>query len=130
MGTGSCRCGAVAFDITEDMGDVRLCYCATCRKIGGSAFSAVALVDAAQFRLTRGQDNLSMYESIPGKYRYHCKTCHAPIYVRLESAPQNVRIRLGLLDFEPTVRITAHIWVSEKPDWYEIRDDLPQLAEF
>jgi hypothetical protein len=37
-----------------------------------------------------------------------------------------VRIRLGLLNGDPNVEVTGHMWVSEKPDWHQINDDLPQ----
>lgn len=130
MHTGSCHCRRVEFAVPEKMGDVRLCYCETCRKLGGSAFSAVALVDASKFKILKGQDILKSYESSKGKIRYYCPECHSPIYVQLVSKPETVRIRLGTLDFEPKVKITAHIWVKEKPKWFAITDNLPQFDEF
>lgn len=130
MNTGSCHCGAIEYEVPASLGDVKYCYCQTCRKINGSAFSAVALVSADDFRLNRGQSSLVHYESSGGKFRYHCGTCYAPIYVQLQSSPEQVRIRLGSLDFSPQVNLTGHIWVSQKPDWYTILDDLPQSPEF
>ena len=128
--TGSCHCGKVVIEVPEALGDVRLCYCGTCRKLNGSAFSSVAMVPASQFKVVKGEAELVTYESTTGKHRYYCKTCHAPMFVKLESKPDEVRIRLGVLDFEPKAKITAHIWVREKPAWYVITDDLPQHEEF
>ncbi|MCJ8312618.1 MAG: GFA family protein [Saccharospirillaceae bacterium] len=128
--TGSCHCARVKIQIPKNLNDVRLCYCQTCQKLSGSAFSAVSMVAAHDFIILKGQDNLTHYKSSPNKTRFHCKTCFSPIYVQLDSKPNEKRIRLGLLNEEPTVNITAHIWVSEKPDWVVINDDLPQLQEF
>lgn len=130
MNTGSCHCGAVEYEVPRALGDVKFCYCQTCRKLNGTAFSAVALVDAGEFKLLKGESSLEAYESSAGKFRYHCKTCFAPIYVKLASRPEQVRIRLGLLNFEPEVTLTGHIWVSQKPGWYTIADKLPQSQEF
>lgn len=130
MNTGSCHCGHIEYEVPEQLGDVKFCYCQTCRKLNGSVFSAVALVRAEDFKLIRGESSLVSYESSKGKIRYYCSHCFAPVYVQLESKPGDVRIRLGLLNFEPTVNVTGHIWVSEKPAWYTITDDLPQSAEF
>lgn len=130
MNTGSCHCRKIEFTVPENLGDVRLCYCETCRKLSGSAFSAVAVVEASQFKLLKGQDGLVSYESSKGKMRYYCSHCHSPIFVQLQSKPEQVRIRLGVLNFEPKVNITAHIWVKEKPIWFNILDNLPQFPEF
>lgn len=124
--TGSCHCGAVSFAVPRDLGPVRYCYCVTCRKLSGAAFSVVARVAADAFQLLEGKDSLSAYESSPGKYRHYCSRCHSPVYVRLASRPEEVRVRLGLLDDEPRTRIEAHMWVDEKPAWHRIEDDLPQ----
>lgn len=130
MDTGSCHCGEVEFEVPKDLGDVRLCYCQTCRKLSGSAFSAVALIDSKDFKIIKGQSYLALYESSKDKFRYYCSTCHSPIYVQLKSKSEQVRIRLGVLNFQPMVHISAHIWVKEKPSWYKITDDLPQHSEF
>lgn len=130
MNTGSCHCGAIQFEVPKKLGNVNLCYCGTCRKLNGSAFSAVAMVEAKDFHFLNGQDSMAVYESTPGKMRFYCTKCHAPVYVQLQSKPEQLRIRLGLLDFEPEVTISGHIWVKEKPQWYRINDNLPQYPEF
>lgn len=76
------------------------------------------------------QDGLVTYESIKGKMRYYCSSCHSPIFVQLQSKQEQIRILLGVLNFEPKVNVTAHIWVKEKPAWFNIADNLPQFPEF
>ena len=130
MPTGSCHCGQVEYEVPETLGDGVFCYCQTCRKLTGTAFASVAPVAEEDFKITKGKELLCHYESSPGKFRYFCSHCHSPIYVQMKPSPEVVRIRLGSLNFEPKVNITKHIWVSEKPEWYSINDDLLQFEEF
>ena len=127
--TGSCHCNAVTFEVPKTLNDVRYCHCTTCRQLSGTAFSVVSLVQLEDFKLTKGAENLIHYRSSPHKNRAHCKTCFPPIFVQLDTHPNDRRIRLGSLNQEPNVNITAHIWVSQKPEWSVINDDLPQMLE-
>ena len=130
MSSGSCHCGNVFFDVNGFFSDVNYCYCQSCRKLSGGAFSAVARVSKSDFKITKGLSALQSYESSPGKNRYYCKNCLSPIVVEVEGQPEFVRIRLGLLNSEPEISIVGHIWVSEKPKWYKINDELPQHQEW
>lgn len=128
--TGSCHCGSVVYEIARDVGEAKYCHCQTCQKLTGTAFASVAMVKGDDFKLLQGEDNLVTYESTPGKFRYYCASCFSPMFVKLQASPDDVRIRLGSLNFAPDVTFTGHIWVSEKASWYTINDDLPQAAEF
>lgn len=130
MNTGSCHCGRVVYEVPATLSDAKFCHCQTCQKLTSTAFASVALVKAEDFKLHQGEDHLVSYDSIPGKHRYYCATCFSPMFVKLESKPDEVRIRLGALDFAPEVTFTGHIWVSQKASWYTINDDLPQAQEF
>ena len=86
----------------------------------------VSRVETGKFNITRGRDSLHAYAPTPEKTRFYCRTCCSPIYVIATAQPEFVRIRLGVLDFDPPVEIAGHMWVSEKPDWHIIHDTLPQ----
>lgn len=122
---GSCHYNAVEFQIAKDTLSVRYCYCRTCRKLSGADYSCVARVDRSLFEVTKGSGSLVAYESRPGKARYYCKTCFAPIFVVTNNEQRFLRVRLGLLDDKPNVVVTGHMWVSEKPRWCTINDGLP-----
>lgn len=128
MTTGSCHCKNVSFEVDEPTLSVNYCYCETCRKLSGAAFSVVAKIPRSSFKITKGQNALTVYESMPGKFRHYCSSCFAPVYVEVEAEPSLVRIRLGLLDGSPRVDVTSHVWVSEKPQWHDINDDLPRYT--
>ncbi len=126
---GSCRCQAVKFEITGPIHRFTNCHCPDCRKINGAAFSSNLVVAAAGFKITAGEEMLADYESSPGKFRRFCQTCGAHVYAHINSRPEIVIVRAGLLDDEPGVRPQNHIWVSHKAPWFEITDSLPQFPE-
>ncbi|GEM_PF-3599976 len=86
--------------------------------------------EKVSFHFIKGDACLSRYESSPGKIRYHCQYCFSPVYVETQSQPGFVRVRLGLLDFEPDIEIKGHIWLSHKPSYVRITDSLPQFDEW
>ncbi|MBV1883356.1 MAG: GFA family protein [Pseudomonadales bacterium] len=126
MNTGSCLCGKIKYRVRGALGDVRYCYCEACRKVTGSAFTANAKIPFEKFEFIEGKNFISVYESSPNKFRYFCSQCASPIYASVGEEPAFVRVRLGGLNFNPETQITAHMWVSEKPEWFVIADDLPQ----
>src|SRR5262245_55571203 len=72
MLTGSCLCGAVAYQADATIERIVHCHCQTCRKTHGTAFSSVAAVPREKFQWLRGQEYLAAIESSPGKFRRFC----------------------------------------------------------
>ena len=126
MVTGSCHCGRIRFEVTGDIRGFMHCHCATCRKIHGTAYGSSALVRSEDVHLVSGKDELSEYESSPGKKRCFCPTCGSHVYARYDADPGTLVLRMGTLDGDPGVRPAGHIWVSDKAPWYEIHDALPR----
>jgi hypothetical protein len=71
--TGSCHCGAVAFEVTmAPPKKATSCNCSICGRAGW----LLAFVPAAQLKVLRGEDALTDYQF--GKKSIHhtfCKTC-------------------------------------------------------
>ena len=126
MITGRCLCGRVRFEIDGKLGPAIYCHCSQCRRASGSAFASNAPVRARHLRFTAGRDAICEYESTPGKLRAFCSGCGSPVYSRLASDPDTLRIRMGTLDGDPGRRPLAHFWVGSKAPWHEITDALPQ----
>jgi len=126
---GSCLCGAVNYEIEGELGPIMFCHCARCRKVNGTAFLAAAPVAAEQFQFLSGQEKVVEYESSPGVFRVFCGTCGSPLFSKRDTMPGTYRFRLGTLDTPIAGKPTAHIFVADKAEWYEICDDLPQFAE-
>jgi hypothetical protein len=126
MITGSCHCGAVAFELSGAVTDFEHCHCQTCRKIHGTAFGSSAVVAKEHFHIRKGEDELSEYKSSSTKIRYFCSHCGSHLFAVSSTAPDDVILRIGTLDPGHGLRPESHIYVEDKPDWYEILDDLPQ----
>jgi hypothetical protein len=126
---GSCLCGGVAYEYAGEFGLFSLCYCAQCRKAQGSAFVAVLPVNTTDFKLIRGENLLKAYSASPGKERVFCGTCGSPLFSRLQSKPELLRLRVGTLDTPIGRKPESHQFVASKADWYDILDHVPQYAE-
>ena len=127
---GSCLCGAVKFEISGPLRNIVHCHCSMCRKAQGSAFATNGVVESGKFAITAGEDQLQAYESSPGKQRYFCSNCGSPIMSKLESRPDQLRVRLGAIDTDIDERPEAHIFVGAKANWEEICGDLPQFDKY
>jgi len=75
--TGGCQCGKVRYEAQADIGDVIVCNCSRCRKVGG-LLSAVALSD---FKLLSGENEMTEYQFNKGAIHHpFCKTCGIQSY--------------------------------------------------
>lgn len=130
MYKGSCLCGKVRFEITGVIQDIIYCHCSQCRKAQGSAFATNGNVDAEKFEFISGENELTGFESTPGETKYFCKHGGSPIMSKNETKPNNVRVRLGVIESDIIERPVAHIFVASKANWEEIESELPQYQSY
>ena len=124
---GSCLCGQITYETSEELGDFGYCHCRSCQKASGSAHGANAGVRRAAFSLNDDSGHLREYESSPGKVRAFCANCGSPLFAYLSDSPEVIRVRLGSLDTSLRKQSRAHTFVSEKAEWEVIADGLPQF---
>lgn len=125
MVNGSCLCGAVAFEVSGALAPIQVCHCGQCRKAQGGPFATNIPVNREDFRLLRGEDRLRAFESSPGKRRWFCVTCGAPIYSERDSLPGVLRLRAGTLDGDLPVAPEGHYHVASKANWWPLEEGLP-----
>lgn len=130
MYQGSCLCGKVKIEFAGPIRRFHHCHCHTCRKAHATVYGSSALVRDAVFQVTSNADLLATYDSSPGKTRYFCSNCGSHMFAKCERDPEDVILRLGVLDGKLDIKAQSHIWTSHKADWYEIGDELPQFAEW
>ena len=128
MLTGSCLCGAVAYQADATIERIVHCHCQTCRKTHGAAFSSVAVVPREKFQWLRGQEQLAAIESSPGKFRRFCSRCGSHIMAERVVQPF-VTLRLGCLDTPVTGIPQVHIWRSDSAPWYDPKQQFAEKAE-
>jgi hypothetical protein len=123
---GSCMCGGIRFEITGPPLWLSWCHCTRCRKVGGMANVSIR---AEHFRWTSGAELVRRYEPEPPYHlvRCFCSVCGSYLG-EPETSDKGFPIAATALDDDPGVRAILHEFVSDKPAWYEILDDLPQYA--
>lgn len=125
---GSCLCGGVQYQVSGRLYRALNCHCSMCRKAQGAAFRSRAAAKAAEFAWLSGENLVTFYESSPGNHRGFCRVCGSPILSKFDFDPLIYGLPLGTVDGDPGVRPTAHVHVASKAPWFDITDDLPQLA--
>ena len=100
--TGSCHCGAIAFEAEIDPGRVRICHCTDCQKLSGTAFRVTAPCAETDFHLLRGRPNIYIKTGDSGRRRKQafCGTCGSPLYATSDEPAGNrtLGLRVGSLD--------------------------------
>ncbi len=123
MKTGSCLCGGVSFEIHGDMRPIIACHCGQCRKQTGSYVAATQTGDDAV--VFTSDATLAWYKSSDQAERGFCTRCGSPLFWR-PFGRKAMSIYMGAIDGETGLEIEKHIFVADKPDWYDIHDGKPQ----
>lgn len=77
--SGSCQCGAVAFEADLDLDNTLTCNCSRCQRLG----SVLTFTPPDGFKLLRGEDQLSEYLFNKHVIRHlFCKTCGIESFAR------------------------------------------------
>jgi hypothetical protein len=87
------------------------------------------LIRAEDFVVLSGRDIVKSFESSPDEYRHFCSGCGSPIYGEALKRKGVVSVRCGTLDTDPIIRPSAHIYTQSKSPWFNICDELPQVAK-
>jgi hypothetical protein len=126
---GSCLCGDVAWEIRPPLQFMSHCHCGRCRKAHGSAFSTAVFAPADGFRMVRGAERVTHYESTPGNERPFCGVCGSAVP---GGQPWNglLGVPAGALDDDPGVRPIAHIFVGSKAPWYDVVDGIARFDAY
>ena len=122
--SGSCCCGAIKFELSEEPTFLGTCHCSRCRKVGAST---IAFVKKQHLKLLQGKEKISIFQATkPYIYdRCFCSICGSSLGEIL-SNEDSFPISANTLDGAVDLKNQSHEFVSEKPSWYEICDDAPQ----
>lgn len=129
MYKGSCLCGAVRYELNDDINELYFCHCSICRKANGSAFSAVARVNTSKLFLISGGKHLKKFYSSEGAGRYFCEECGSPLFSRRDLTPEVLGLRIGTLDSSLSDKPIKHVFTGSKASWYPICDNNAQYEE-
>jgi hypothetical protein len=124
---GSCDCGGVMYELTGTPGTIVACHCDQCRKSSGH-YWAGASVERQNFKITN-QATLKWFQSTDVGHRGFCTGCGSSIFWYFEGTDKMI-VAAGTLETPTHRKVSKHIFVSEKGDYYDIDDGLPQAAQF
>jgi hypothetical protein len=105
--SGSCQCGAVAFEVDVDIASPITCNCSRCRRLG----SVLAFAPRAAFTLLRGEADLSEYTFNRQVIRHQfCRICGIEpfAYGALPDGTPMAAINLNCLDGVDARALPAH----------------------
>lgn len=127
MLTGRCECGAVSFEIGDVEPSVTACHCSQCRRFSGHVWASVHADYKNVTFIT--QDGLVWYASSDWAKRGFCSQCGSSLFYRMNDA-DGIGIAAGCLDMPTGMKISKHIFVGSKGDYYDITDDVPQIETY
>lgn len=95
--TGTCHCGAVAFevDLADGFQNLRRCNCSLCRRKG----AVMAGVPLDRLRVVRGADVLTLYQwNTRTAEHYFCSVCGIYTHHRRRSAPNEYGFNVACIE--------------------------------
>jgi hypothetical protein len=119
---GSCICGAVTFEVDGELKPPDACH-PQCRKLSGH-YLVAADIPRSRVRI-QGEDSITWYQRRPEVRHGFCKVCGSTLFWDPVEHDWTA-ICLGAFDTPTRTELAIHIFVSEKGDYYELNDGLPQ----
>jgi hypothetical protein len=119
---GKCLCGAVTYR-AEGLVDIWYCHCKQCRTLTGHVMAACR---TERERLKVSGEVVWAPHSGTSEHA-RCASCGSLLFWA-NSRSTKVSVLPGALDHTQGIGVSGHIYVSEKGDYYEISDGLPQFA--
>ncbi len=123
--TGSCFCGAVAFEVSGEPAAMGYCHCDDCAAWSAAPINSFSLWPPSSVRITKGEDNVGTYNKTERSFRKFCKTCGGHIFsdhpgMKLIDVYPNV---VQSLSHEPTL----HVFYGLKT--VSVKDGLPKFKD-
>jgi hypothetical protein len=126
---GSCHCGAITYQAEIDPEGVRLCHCADCQTLSGSAFRVVVSAVDGSFQLLSGQPKLYVKTAESGTKRAQafCPDCGTQIYATsADDGPKSYGLRVGTIRQRAQLRPSTQYWCRSAQPWLT---DLQSIAQ-
>lgn len=125
--SGGCLCGAVRYEVRGALSQPIACHCSQCARTSGN-YAAMASCDTAKLEL-QPTDALVWYRSSSQVERGFCNICGGNLFWRAVTG-EVTYVTAGTLDQPTGLKLSEHIFVGSKSDFYDIADGLPQKPEW
>jgi hypothetical protein len=120
---GSCLCGGVRFEVDATPDRIRLCHCASCKKLSGGGGTASIRVPSSAIRILAGDELVRTYQPPEGSAKTFCLACGSNLFGGGWPESERCSVRVTALD-EPVGALPgAHIFVRSVAPWERLPDD-------
>jgi hypothetical protein len=120
---GSCLCGAVRFEVTEDFVAVTACHCTNCKKISGGTGTVSGRAKTKTVRVLAGEELLQSYQPEEGTSKTFCSVCGSNLFGGGWPEAERISVRLSALDDVYERKPETHIYVRSVAPWETLPDD-------
>ncbi|MDN3922356.1 GFA family protein [Roseateles violae] len=129
--TGSCHCGAIAYEAEVDPARVVLCHCSDCQRLSGCAYRVSIATTRQRLRLLRGEPACYVKQADSGARRAQefCAACGSPLFTYDLATPDRMGLRVGCIDQRQALRPARQIWCRSALPWAMDIAALPRSAE-
>ena len=125
--SGGCYCGRVRYRASRVSSEITECHCSQCRKQSGHRYASTA-TRSGDVEI-EGTANITWFRASPDAERGFCSTCGSHLFWRSLNDDE-MAILAATIDEPSGLRMSGHIFVDDKGDYYEITDGLPQFAGY
>ena len=124
-------CRGVGFEVSEPLLGALYCHCKRCQRRTGTGFSVNALTTPGSFRVTSGEELVSVWDPGEGGWvKSFCSRCGSHVFTTSPDNPDLVGIRMGTLDEDPGIRPSVHQFTDYAAPWSPVADDgMPRFPE-
>lgn len=127
--TGTCLCGAIAFEVSGAIEPGSHCHCSMCRKSHGAPFATYVHAKKRDFRYVRGEADIAGFQSSAAGVRSFCPRCGSSLPIVPDSLDL-VFIPAGLVQEALELPQMPHLFAASKAPWYTIRDAARQFETY
>lgn len=123
--SGSCLCGAIAYEVTGEPVNMWNCHCDHCRKVTGAAYATNVFVKAEDMTITQGTPATYQNQADSGNTmtRYFCRDCGSPMFNESTGRAGIRVIRVGSIDGSGFVKPWADLFAPRALAFTTDEDD-------
>jgi hypothetical protein len=120
---GSCLCGGVRFEVTEEFRRTSFCHCEFCKRISGSYGTVSGRASTDSIHVLEGDELLTSYTPDGGSAKTFCSVCGSNLFGGGWPESETASVRLSSFGLELDRKPEAHTFVRSAAAWEILPED-------
>lgn len=126
---GSCYCGHITYEVTEEVLKKGVCHCHSCQKLTGGACWPFLLVKSESLQIHGQVKELTrLGESGHNVHVGFCPECGTTLFGRPDAWPNIRTVSASTVDNAKDFIPDMHVWTEDKQTWISMSPDIPQFS--